>query len=78
MVGQLPPRFQVIEAYPLTALIFCGSLLTLVFGVLNMIAACLNGELCRVGAVHIDLVDFSIPIFLMPGTQKVLQCSKAK
>ena len=31
---------QVIEAYPLTAVIFCGSLLTLVFGVLNMIATC--------------------------------------
>lgn len=29
----------VIEAYPLTAIIFCGSLLTLVFGVLNMIVA---------------------------------------
>lgn len=29
----------VIEAYPLTAVIFCGSLLTLVFGVLNMIVA---------------------------------------
>ncbi len=29
---------EVIEAYPGTAIIFCGSLLTLVFGVLNMIA----------------------------------------
>jgi len=29
---------EVIEEYPWTAIIFCGSLLTLVFGVLNMIA----------------------------------------
>ena len=29
----------VIEQYPATAIIFCGSLLTLIFGVLNMVIA---------------------------------------
>ena len=38
----------VIEQYPATAIIFCGSLLTLIFGVLNMVIAA--AQLINAGA----------------------------
>lgn len=42
----------VIEHSPATAIIFCGSLMTLVFGVLNMIVAAPWLSVCESGQRH--------------------------